>query len=103
MANKLDKLLVHAHRFRAWLGQPEGVSFNEYLNDYRNETLDKLTREYDTVRVHRLQGVLEVINELLELRGEVDNYIKGVNSGKMRTITKETIDGMGRQEVGNTR
>ena len=77
-----------AHKFRAWLGQPEGACYNEYLHDYRNEVLDKLTKEYDTVLFHRLQGSLEVIDNLLQLRGEVDNYIKGVSSGQMRKIEK---------------
>jgi hypothetical protein len=86
MPNKLDRLLVKAHQFRSWLSQPEAVCYNDYLNDYRNEVLDKLTKEYDTVRVHRLQGSLEIINNLLELRGEVDSYIKGVASGQMRKI-----------------
>ena len=78
----------------------EGALFNEYLVEYRNEVLDKLTRESDTTKFHRLQGNLEVINNLLELRGEVDLYIKGVSSGKMRTITKENTNGVGREEVG---
>jgi hypothetical protein len=77
----------------------EGGLFNEYLVEYRNEVLDKLTRESDTTKFHRLQGNLEVINNLLELRGEVDLYIKGVSSGKMRTITKENTNGLGGEEV----
>jgi hypothetical protein len=91
--NKLDKLLVRAHQFRAWLGLPEGVCFNEYLNDYRNEILEKLTKEDDTTRIHRLQGSLEVLDSIIQLRGEMDVYIQGINSGKMRKITKEQIDG----------
>ena len=67
----------------------EGVLFNEYLTQYRNEVLDKLTKESDTTKFHRLQGNLEVINSLLELRGEVDLYIQGVSSGKMRKIEPE--------------
>ena len=43
-------------------------------------------RESDTIRIHRLQGSLEVLDFLLGLRGEMDNYIQGVSSGKMRKI-----------------
>ena len=97
MPNKLDRLLIVAHKFRAWLSQPEAACYNEYLADYRNEVLDKLTHESDSIQFYRLQGSLSVINTLLELRGEVDLYIKGVSSGTMRTITKETANGMGKQ------
>ena len=51
--------------------------------------MDKLVRESDTVRIHRLQGNLEVINNILELRGEVDLYIKGTISGKMQPIKEK--------------
>jgi hypothetical protein len=88
---------VVAHKFRAWLSQPEAGCYNEYLADYRNEVLDKLTHESDSIQFYRLQGSLSVINTLLELRGEVDLYIKGVSSGTMRTITKETAHGVGKQ------
>ncbi len=86
---------------RGWLGQVEGIQFNEYLTDYRNEVLDKLTKESDSVRFHRLQGNLEVINNIIELRGEMDSYISGLASGKMRKITneKENENGVGREEV----
>jgi hypothetical protein len=102
MANKLDKLLQVAHKFRAWQGLPEGVCYSEYLNDYRNELLDKLTKESDTARFYRIQGMLEVLDNLITLRGEVDNYIKNVSSGKMKEIKKENTNGMGRQEVRST-
>src|SRR5271170_1791116 len=96
--NKLNKLLKGAHRFRGWLGLEEARSFNDYLSDYRNEVLDKLTKESDTTRIHRLQGNLEVINNLIELRGEVDLYIKGVSSGSMQEIKKENSNGVGQQK-----
>src|SRR5258706_16326900 len=86
MPNKLDKLLLVAHKFRGWLGQPEAVCFNEFLHDYRQECLDKLMRESDTIRIHRLQGSLEVLDFLLSLRGEMDTYIQGVSSGTMRKV-----------------
>ncbi len=86
MANKLDRLLVQAHKFRGWLGLPEAVCFNEYLSDYRTECLDKLLHESDTSRIHRLQGCISVLDNLLQLRGEVDTYIKGVSTGQMRKI-----------------
>lgn len=91
MPSKLDKILLQAHRVRAWLGQPEAGCYNEFLQDYRNEVLDKLTREHDTVKFHLLQGNLQVINTLIELRGEVDNYIKGLATNTMRQI-KENKD-----------
>jgi hypothetical protein len=81
----------------------EGECYNEYLHDYRNEVLDKLTREYDSVRIHRLQGSLEVINNLLELRGEVDLYLKGVSNGSMKKIEKENSDGLHEQRIKSTR
>lgn len=86
---------------RGWLGQGEGTQFNEYLADYRNEVLDKLTKESDSIRFYRLQGSLEVINNLIELRGEMDSYIAGLASGKMRKITneKENENVVGREEV----
>jgi hypothetical protein len=93
-----------ASKIRGWLGAQEAIYFNEYLADYRNEVLDKLTKESDTTKFHRLQGNLEVINTIIELRGEVDSYIKGVSSGKMRKIEpeKENEYAVGRQEVRNT-
>lgn len=78
-----------AHKFRAWLGQPEAVCFNEYLNDYRNEILHGLTSERDEIELRRLQGALRVIDNIIELRGEMDSYIKGVSTGHMRKIEKE--------------
>lgn len=75
----------------------EGTLFNEYLSDYRNEVLDKLTKESDSVRFHRLQGNLEVINDILELRGEMDNYIKGISSGTMRKVEKENGQYVGKR------
>ena len=45
-------------------------------------------RESDSIRIHRLQGSLEVLDFLLSLRGEMDNYIQGVSSGKMRKVEK---------------
>jgi hypothetical protein len=89
MPNKLDRLLPQAHKFRGWLSQEEAVLYNDYLRDYRNEILDKLTKEGDSIQFYRLQGSLSVINNLLELRGEVDLYIKGCSNGTMRPITKE--------------
>ena len=96
--NKLDKLLAQAHRFRSWLGQPEATLFNEYLNDYRNETLSKLASSNDTVELHRFQGALKVLDAIIELRGQMDAYIKGVADGTMRKIeTKENTNEMGRK------
>jgi hypothetical protein len=91
--NKLDKLLLVAHKFRAWLGMPEGGCYNEYLYDYRVEILDKLGRESDTVGFHRLQGALSVVDNLLELRGEMDLYIKGVMDGTMRKVESQKENG----------
>jgi hypothetical protein len=87
---------VVAHKFRGWLGQPEAGYFNEYLNDYRNEVLSKLVLSSDTVELHRLQGSLRVLGDIIELRGEMDSYIKGVSNGQMRKIEKprEVTDGM---------
>ena len=97
MANKLDKLLAQAHRFRSWLGQPEAALFSEYLNDYRNETLSKLGNSDDSVELHRLQGALKVLDTIIELRGEMDMYIKGVSTGQMKRIeSKENTNAVGR-------
>jgi hypothetical protein len=81
------------------MGQGEGILYNDYLSQYRNEILDKLTRESDSTKFYRLQGSLEVINTLLDLRGEVDLYISSVASGKMRKIEleKENQDAVGQQ------
>src|SRR5437016_13236264 len=68
--NKLDRLLPQAHRFRGWLSQPEAALFNEYLNDYRNETLSKLTRSDNPVDIHHLQGALSVLDSMIQLRSE---------------------------------
>jgi len=74
--------------------------YNDFLHDYRQECLDKIMRESDTIRIHRLQGNLEVLDFLLGLRGEMDTYIKGVASGQMRKVEKkeekETEHGVGR-------
>src|SRR5947207_13977605 len=86
--SKLDKLLVVAHKFRGWVGQAEAVYFNEYLADYRNETLAKLSSSNDSVDIYRLQGTLKCLDSIIELRGQMDAYIKGVSSGQMKKIEK---------------
>jgi hypothetical protein len=77
----------------------EGVLYNDYLLDYRVECLDKLVKESDPTRIHRLQGMLSVLDDLLQLRGEVDLYVKGTSNGTMRKIEleKENEHAMGRQ------
>jgi len=89
VANKLDKLLVQAHKFRGWLQEEAAECFNEFLRDYRKEIFDKLGTSHDTVEIYRFQGALKVLDTLLGLRDEVDTYIKGVSSGKMRKIEIE--------------
>ena len=100
MANKLDKLLHQAHKFRGWLGLPEAGLFNDFLDDYRNEILGKLVKESDSVRIYRLQGSLEVLDSIIQLRGEVDTYIKGLATGQMRKIEteKEIQNGLGQRK-----
>ena len=88
--NKLDRILQQAHKFRGWLGQAEAALYNDYLSQYRSECLEKLTKESDLVRIHRLQGSLAVLDDMLQLRGTVDLYIKGVNTGQMRKIESKS-------------
>ncbi len=89
MFNKLDRLLVEAHKFRAWISQPEAECYSDFLHDYRKEVFDKISTSHDTVDIYRFQGALKVLDTLLGLRDEVDTYIKGVSSGKMRKIEIE--------------
>ncbi len=80
---------MEAHKFRAWLSLPEAECYNDFLHDYRKEVFDKISTSHDTVDIYRFQGALKVLDTLLGLHDEVDNYIKGVTSGKMRKIEKE--------------
>lgn len=91
MPNKLDKLLINPAHFLRWLDDPEAKRFNEYLSDYRAETTDKLVREKDTVELYRLQGKLKALDDIIQLRGEISNYVKGVTNGTMKPINKENV------------
>jgi hypothetical protein len=46
----------------------------------------KLTKERDDVELHRLQGQLKAIDDIIGLRNDVLNYTKGVQSGTMRKV-----------------
>jgi hypothetical protein len=58
----------------------------EYLSDYRTEIMHKLATTADNVEIHRLQGKLVVIDDLVGLRGEVVKYVKGLADGTMKKI-----------------
>ena len=87
---------MQAHKFRGWLQEEAAVCFNDYLHDYRKEVFDKISTSHDTVDIYRFQGALKVLDTLLGLRDEVDTYIKGVASGKMRKIEKENEHAVGK-------
>lgn len=78
--------------FSRWFEAPEGKDFREYLSDYRSEILHGLTRKTDTVELYRLQGGLAIIEDILQLRGEVSKYLKGIREGTMKKI--EVKDGV---------
>jgi hypothetical protein len=69
----------------------------EYLNDYRTEIMHKLATTADTVEIHRLQGKLMVIEDLVGLRGEVVKYVKGLSDGTMKKIEIGGLDGVSKK------
>jgi hypothetical protein len=44
------------------------------------------------VELYRLQGGLAIIEDILQLRGEVSKYLKGIREGTMKKI--EVKDGV---------
>lgn len=56
------------------------------MDDYRNDILARLIKEKDTVEFHRLQGKLEVIDDIIKLPAVARDYIKGLAEGKMKKI-----------------
>jgi hypothetical protein len=65
--------------------------YRVYLQDYRQEVVDKLSSARDQVDLYRLQGRLEVLNELQELVGIAKNYVSGLASGTMKKIPSSAI------------
>jgi len=60
-------VVPHKTGILAWWEQPNGKIYQDFLNACRNNIIKAIPQEKDDHRLHYLQGVLNVYNELVEM------------------------------------
>jgi hypothetical protein len=90
-ASPRDKILHSRSSFLQWLNSPQGDLFNEYLIDILKREEKRLHNEKSEVEVFRAQGATAILNTILDLHGDIEQYEKDLIAGKVQPIVlKET-------------
>ena len=82
----IEILLKSPSAVHKWLSTGESKLFYEWLDGYQQSTIKELRTNKDVIELHRAQGRLEVINRIMGLKQEIENYQRGVRSGQVQKI-----------------
>lgn len=80
----IDILLKRSEATHKWLSS--NTAYAEWLLEWQKQVLKQLSSQTDTVEMYRAQGRLEVLNRLTGLKQEIEQYQKGVLSGRFKKI-----------------
>jgi hypothetical protein len=74
----------------AFLKSPEGVLFNEWIVDMLRREENKLHNGDERNEIYRAQGSTRILNIILDLEGELRQYQRDVDSGRVQKIEGAT-------------
>ena len=80
------KLLQHSSSLLAWLQDPAGRLFNEWIQDLRLRENKKLMEASDEIKVFRAQGSVGMLDLILTLEDDLRQYERDVHEKKIQSI-----------------
>lgn len=81
----IDILLKRSEATHKWLGA--NPNFMEWVLEWQKQVLKHLGSQNEPIEMYRAQGRLEVLNRLTGLKKELEEYQKGVLSGRFNKVT----------------
>jgi ABC-type uncharacterized transport system ATPase subunit len=69
-----------------WLEAPEARRFNELLLEWIDEEYKTLRTSNDLIEIHRAQGALKRLSQIIELPSTIRSYLRDVAEGKRQKI-----------------
>lgn len=81
-----DKLLQGRTAVLQWLRSPQGLLFNEWLREIQAREDSKLRKSKEWVDMVRAQGSSSILEDILDLEGDIVQYEKDLAAGRVVPI-----------------